>query len=52
MSDQLKIHYDIIKKGCVEGIAVLLYIDKCFISSFGFILLINISLNFKINCCS
>ena len=33
MSDQLKAHYDSIKKGCVEGIAVLWYVDKCFISS-------------------
>lgn len=33
MSDKLKEHYDNIKRGCVEGIAVLWYIDKCFISS-------------------
>lgn len=33
MSDKLKEHYDNIKKGCVEGVAVLWYIDKCFISS-------------------
>lgn len=33
MSDKLKEHYDGIKKGCVEGVAVLWYIDKCFISS-------------------
>ncbi len=33
MSDQLKEHYDSVKRGCVEGIAVLWYIDKCFISS-------------------
>ena len=33
MSDKLKEHYDNVKKGCVEGIAVLWYIDKCFISS-------------------
>jgi hypothetical protein len=33
LSDRLKEHYDNIKKGCVEGIAVLWYIDKCFISS-------------------
>lgn len=33
MSDRLKEHYDSIKRGCVEGVAVLWYIDKCFISS-------------------
>jgi len=33
MSDKLKEHYDGIKRGCVEGVAVLWYIDKCFISS-------------------
>ena len=33
MSDQIKAHYDSIKKGCVEGVAALWYIDKCFISS-------------------
>ncbi len=33
MSDGLFKHYDDIKKGCIEGIAVLWYIDKCFISS-------------------
>lgn len=33
MSDSIKEHYDSIKKGCVEGVAVLWYIDKCFISS-------------------
>jgi len=33
MSDKLKQHYDNIKRGCVEGVAVLWYIDKCFISS-------------------
>ena len=33
MSDKLKEHYDAVKRGCVEGIAVLWYIDKCFISS-------------------
>ena len=33
MSDQIKAHYHGIKKGCVEGVAVLWYIDKCFISS-------------------
>jgi len=33
MSDKIKEHYDFVKRGCVEGIAVLWYIDKCFISS-------------------
>ncbi len=33
MSDKLHGHYDKIKRGCVEGVAVLWYIDKCFISS-------------------
>jgi len=33
MSDKIKKHYDEIKRGCVEGVAVLWYIDKCFISS-------------------
>lgn len=33
MSDQIKEHYDSVKKGCVEGVAILWYVDKCFISS-------------------
>lgn len=33
MSDRIKEHYDKVKRGCVEGVAVLWYIDKCFISS-------------------
>lgn len=33
MSDKIKEHYSSIKEGVVEGIAVLWYIDKCFISS-------------------
>lgn len=33
MSDKIKEHYDEVKRGCVEGVAVLWYIDKCFISS-------------------
>ncbi len=33
MSDELVKHYNNIKQGCVEGVAVLWYIDKCFISS-------------------
>lgn len=33
MSDKIKEHYDGVKRGCVEGVAVLWYIDKCFISS-------------------
>ena len=33
MSDKIIEHYDGIKKGCVEGVAVLYYIDKCFISA-------------------
>lgn len=33
LSDYLNAHYDLKKKGCVEGIAVLAYWDKCFISS-------------------
>jgi hypothetical protein len=33
MSDQIKKHYDDMKKGCVEGVAILWYVDKCFISS-------------------
>ncbi len=33
MSDELVKHYNVVKQGCVEGVAVLWYIDKCFISS-------------------
>jgi len=33
ISDYIKNHYNNEKTGCVEGIAVLYYIDKCFISS-------------------
>lgn len=33
MSDKLVDHYDKVKRGCVEGVAVLWYIDKCFIAS-------------------
>jgi len=33
MSDKLVEHYNGIKRGCNEGVAVLWYIDKCFISS-------------------
>jgi len=33
LSDKIKEHYDEIKRGCVEGVAILWYIDKCFISS-------------------
>ena len=33
LSDYIKDHYNGVKKGCVEGVAVLWYIDKCFISS-------------------
>ena len=33
ISDEIIGHYNKIKTGCVEGIAVLWYIDKCFISS-------------------
>jgi hypothetical protein len=33
MSDEIKKHYDQVKKGCVEGVAILWYVDKCFISS-------------------
>ena len=33
LSDKLDEHYDNIKKGSVEGIAVAWYVDKCFISS-------------------
>lgn len=33
LSEALLTHYDNTKKGCVEGIAVLYYVDKTFISS-------------------
>ena len=33
LSEKLEKHYDNKKEGCVEGIAVLWYVDKCFISS-------------------
>jgi hypothetical protein len=33
MSDRIIEHYNNIKEGCVEGVAVVWYIDKCFISS-------------------
>jgi len=33
MSDELCKHYNSVKRGCVEGAAILWYIDKCFISS-------------------
>lgn len=33
VSEGLFAHYDMQKKGCVEGIAVLYYVDKTFISS-------------------
>jgi len=33
VSDYIENHYDKIKRGCVEGIAILYYVDKCFISS-------------------
>ena len=33
MSDRLIEHYGAQKRGCVEGVAVLYYVDKCFISS-------------------
>ncbi len=33
LSDHVVKHYESRKDGCVEGIAVLLYADKCFISS-------------------
>jgi len=33
LSESLLKYYDSIKKGCVEGIAVLFYVDKTFISS-------------------
>lgn len=33
MSDRIKEHYNNVKNGVVEGIAVIWYVDKCFISS-------------------
>jgi hypothetical protein len=33
LSDKITEHYDSLKKGCVEGVAVLWYCDKLFISS-------------------
>ena len=33
LSDQLLRHYNGKKENCVEGIAVLWYVDKCFVSS-------------------
>ena len=33
MSDNIIQHYNEQKRGCVEGVAVLWYVDKCFISS-------------------
>ena len=33
LSDHIIAHYDSIKPGCVEGVAVLWYVDKTFISS-------------------
>lgn len=33
LSDYIVNHYDLVKRGCVEGVAVLAYWDKCFISS-------------------
>jgi len=33
ISEYILNHYNDIKTGCVEGIAVLYYVDKCFISS-------------------
>ena len=33
LSDHIIKHYDSIKSGCVEGVAVLWYVDKTFISS-------------------
>jgi nucleoside 2-deoxyribosyltransferase len=33
LSDKIDEHYDNIKKGSVEGIAIAWYVDKCFISS-------------------
>lgn len=33
LSDRILNHYNKKKRGCVEGVAILYYIDKCFISS-------------------
>jgi len=33
LSDRIIEHYDRVKRGCVEGVAVLVYWDKCFCSS-------------------
>ncbi len=33
LSDRVIAHYDSIKPGCVEGVAILWYVDKTFISS-------------------
>lgn len=33
LSDKIIEHYNQVKRGCVEGVAVLYYVDKCFISS-------------------
>ena len=33
LSEYILDHYNMKKRGCVEGVAVLWYIDKCFISS-------------------
>lgn len=33
LSDMIVEHYNKIKEGCVEGVAVVWYVDKCFISS-------------------
>ena len=33
LSDKIVEHYNAVKRGSVEGIAVLYYVDKCFISS-------------------
>ena len=35
LSEHITDHYDNLKRGCVEGVAVLWYVDKCFISSLG-----------------
>jgi len=33
LSDSIVRHYNGVKQGCVEGVAVLWYVDKCFCSS-------------------
>ena len=33
LSDKLVEHYGLVKEGCVEGVAILWYVDKCFIAS-------------------